>query len=138
MILNEATWDNFFIVKACWYHMYNVARVILALTKKKKKLQVPTLPGYTSVRIFQCKHFVLCSFDLYSMVLCSLFVFECFVPGIKLLLKTCIRAMLLILLCCCVDMFYIKFTFCETFTVINSVTRILLIETLHKFRTIKC
>ena len=38
----------------------------------------------------------------------------------------------------CVDIFYIKFWFCETFTVINSVTRTLLIETLCKFRTIKC
>ena len=38
----------------------------------------------------------------------------------------------------CVDIFYIKFRFRETFTVINSVTRILLIETLYKFRTIMC
>ena len=38
----------------------------------------------------------------------------------------------------CVDRFYIKFRFCETFTVINSITRILLIETLYKFRNIKC
>ena len=42
--------------------------------------------------------------------------------------------MLLISLYCCVDIFYIKFRFCETFTVVNSVTRILLIETLCKFR----
>ena len=38
----------------------------------------------------------------------------------------------------CVDIFYIKFRFCETVTAINSVTRILLIEALYKFRTIKC
>ena len=38
----------------------------------------------------------------------------------------------------CVDIFYIKFRFCETFTEINSVTRTLLIETLSKFRTVKC
>ena len=38
--------------------------------------------------------------------------------------------MLLILLCCCVDIFYTKFRFCETITVGNSVTGILLIETL--------
>ena len=38
----------------------------------------------------------------------------------------------------CVDIFYIKFRFRETFTVINSLTRILLIETLYKLRTIKC
>ena len=36
------------------------------------------------------------------------------------------------------DIFYIKFRFCELSTVINSVTIILLIETLHKFRTFKC
>ena len=35
-----------------------------------------------------------------------------------------------------VDIFYIKFGFCETFIVINSATRILLIETLYKFRTL--
>ena len=32
---------------------------------------------------------------------------------------------------------YIKFRFCESFTVINSVPRIVIIETLYKFRTIK-
>ena len=35
-------------------------------------------------------------------------------------------------------MFYIKLRFRKTFTVINSVTRTLLIETFQKFRTIKC
>ena len=35
-----------------------------------------------------------------------------------------------------VDIFYIKFGFFETFIVINSATRILLIETLYKFRTL--
>ena len=35
-----------------------------------------------------------------------------------------------------VDIFYIKFRSCETFTVINSMTRTLLIETLYKFRNI--
>ena len=38
----------------------------------------------------------------------------------------------------CVNIFYIRFRFCETFTVVNSVARILLIEILYKFRTIKC
>ena len=41
-------------------------------------------------------------------------------------------------LCCCVGILYIKFKLSETFTVINSLTRILLIGTLYKFRTIKC
>ena len=36
-----------------------------------------------------------------------------------------------------VVIFYIKFRFCGTFTGINSVIRILLIETLHRFKTIK-
>ena len=34
--------------------------------------------------------------------------------------------------------FYIKFRFCETFAVINFVTRIFSIETLDKLRTIQC
>ena len=37
-----------------------------------------------------------------------------------------------------VDILYIKCRFCETFTVINFVTRILLIETLYSFKTFKC
>ena len=46
--------------------------------------------------------------------------------------------MLLISLCCCVGIFYIKFRFSKTFTVKNSVTTILLIKILYKFKTIKC
>ena len=38
----------------------------------------------------------------------------------------------------CVDIFYIKFRFCETLTVISFVTRNLLIETLCKLRTSMC
>ena len=38
----------------------------------------------------------------------------------------------------CVDIFYTKSSFCETFTVRNFVTRILLIDTLYKFKSIKC
>ena len=38
----------------------------------------------------------------------------------------------------CADIFYVKFRFCETPAVINSVTRILLVETPYKFRTIRC
>ena len=37
-----------------------------------------------------------------------------------------------------VVMFYIESKFCKTFTITNSVTRILLIEALYKFRAIKC
>ena len=38
----------------------------------------------------------------------------------------------------CCDIFYIKFRFCESYTVTNSVTIILLMETLSNFTTIKC
>ena len=38
----------------------------------------------------------------------------------------------------CIDIFHIKLRFCETLTVIKSVTRDLLIESLYKFITIKC
>ena len=37
-----------------------------------------------------------------------------------------------------VDISCIEFRLCETFAVINSKTRIILIEILYKFRTIKC
>ena len=58
----------------------------------------------------------------YSIVFCNRFVYECFVINIRLLLNT--RCWFH-----CVDIFYIKFRFCETVTIIHSVTRILLIET---------
>ena len=79
-------------------------------------------------------------------IFCTLFI--CFVLD-SLFLSTCFPMFCskhLItfentdLLCCwfhCVDIFNIKFRFCETFTVIYSVTRTLLTETLYKFRTIK-
>ena len=38
----------------------------------------------------------------------------------------------------CVDIFYINFRSCETFTVTNSGAILLLIETLSNFRTMKC
>ena len=87
------------------------------------------LPGFygISIQIF-CS--LLCSFVLYSMVFCNRLVFECFVPNIWLLFEN------MYLLSCwfhCVEIFYIKFRFCEAFTIINSVTRILLIETLYKY-----
>ena len=83
----------------------------------------------------QCKYFVLCSFVLYLIAffinLFSNVLFQTFDYFWKH------RPTLLISLCCCVDIFNIKFRFCETFTVIYSVTRTLLTETLYKFRTIK-
>ena len=38
----------------------------------------------------------------------------------------------------CVDIFYINFRFCETFTVTNSWAILLLIETPSNFKNIKC
>ena len=58
----------------------------------------------------------------YSIVFCNRFVYECFVINIRLLLNT--RCWFH-----CVDIFYIKFRFCETVTIIHSVTRVFLIET---------
>ena len=46
----------------------------------------------------------------------SLSISECFVPNIRLLLKSCWFH--------CVDVYYIKFRFCETYKVVISVTRI--------------
>ena len=63
-----------------------------------------------------------CTMFIYFVLdgLCNQFVFEHFVPNIQLLLKT-----------------YTFTKFCETLTVINYAGRVLLIKTLHKFRTIK-
>ena len=63
------------------------------------------------------------------MIICNRLVLECLVPNIRLLLSCWFHY---------VAIFYIKFRFCEAFTVINSAIRILLIETLYKFRTTKC
>ena len=94
-----------------------------------------TLPGYISIRIFQYKYFVLCSFVLYSIVFCKQ---TCFWMFCSKHLITFENNYLLSWWFHRVDLFYIRFRFFETFTVINSVTRTLLIQTLYKFRTINC
>ena len=85
-ILNEATCDNYFIVK--YLFKLNVARVTYlliaslhndliqfnanlvevktAITKTGK-----TFPGYISIYIFQYKYFGFCSFVLHSTVFCN-------------------------------------------------------------------
>ena len=107
----------------------------------QQKLEVLTLPGYIlhsltalyfhiSIRIF-CALFICLVFDgllqlIYFRMFCS---------------KHSITFENMYLLSCwfhCVDIFYIKFRFCETYTVTSSVTKNLLIETLSNFRTIKC
>ena len=73
---------------------------------------------YYIIYIFQLKYFVFCSFVLCWMVFGNRFLFEYFFPSIRLLFKVIYKY----LQSCwfhCVDMFYIKFRFCETFTVIN-------------------
>ena len=82
---------------------------------------------YILIRIF-CTLFI-----LYSMVLCNWLVFECFVQKIQLFFK---NTYLLSYWFHCVDIFYMKFKSFNVFTVINSLTKTLLIEILHKFRTV--
>ena len=65
------------------------------------------------------------------MVSCNRFVFKCFVPNTRLLLKTRTYKI--------VDFTVLTyFKFYDSFTVINSLTIILLAEAMYKLRTIKC
>ena len=132
--LHEATCDNYFIVKCLLKS--NVARVILLAyyfnaNLVDTKIESANLNLHSiSICIFRYEYFVVyfvCLIDLLSNVLFQTF--------------QTINFENTYLLSCwfyCVDIFYIEFGFCETFTVINSVTRILLIKTLYKFRTIEC
>ena len=107
----------------------------------RKKLQVLTLPGYVlyfltalyfhiSIRIF-CNLFICLVFDGLLQSIC----FRMFCSKHSITFEnTCLISYWFH----CVDKLYIKFRFYETFTVTNFVTRILLIETLSNFRTIKC
>ena len=107
--------------------------------KQKQKLQVLTLLSYVlyfltvlyfhiSIQIF-CNVFICLVFDSLLQSIC----FRIFCSKHLVTFDT-------YLLSCrfhCVDMFYINFRFCATFTVTNSGTILLLIETLSNFRTIK-
>ena len=106
----------------------------------EKKLLVLTLPGYVlyflttlyfhiSIRMF-CNLFICLVFDgllqsIYFRMFCS---------------KHSITFDTYLLSCRfhCVDIFYINFRSCETFTITNSGAILLLIETLSNFRTMKC
>ena len=70
-------------------------------------------------------HCIFCSFFLYSVVFCNL-CFRMFCSKHSITFE---NMYLLCSLFYCADIFYIKFRFSELFTVINSVTRNLLIET---------
>ena len=111
------------------------------MTNYKQKLQVLTLPGYFS------KHLTALYFRISIWIFCTQFI--CLVFD-GLLQSICFRMFCskhsitfenTYLISCwfhCVDELCIKFRFYETFTVTNFVTRILLIEILSNFRTIKC
>ena len=108
--------------------------------KQKQKLQVLTFPGYVlhfltalyfhiSIRIF-CNLFICLVFD---GLLQSIY-FRMFSSKHSITFDT-------YLLSCqfhCVDIFYINFRSCETFTVTNSGGILLLIETPSNFKNIKC
>ena len=109
------------------------------INKQKKTLQVLTLPGY--VLYFLTALY----FHILIRIFCSLFI--CLVFGDPLQ-SICFRMLCskhsitfdTYLLSCqfhWVDIFYINFRSCETFTITNS-EAILLIETPSNFRTMKC
>ena len=106
----------------------------------EKKLQVLTLTGFVlyfptalyfhiSIRIF------------YILFIC--FVFDGLLQSIcfRMFCSKHLITFDTYLLSCrfhCVDIFYINFRSCETFTITNSGAIILLIETMSNFRTMKC
>ena len=107
---------------------------------QRRKLQLLTIPGHIL-------YFVTASFFHISIrIFCTLFIFLVF-DGLFQLIhfrmfcsKHSITFENMYPLSCwfhSVDIFYIKFRFCETYTVSSSVTRNLLIKTLSNFRTIK-
>ena len=108
--------------------LVNIIWCQLSTNKWNQNLQVLTLPGYFSVFIFQFEYFLLCSFVLQSACL-RIF---CSKHSITFENTFLLRRWFYY-----VHIFYIKLRLRETFTVINSVTTILLGKTLYKFRTIK-
>ena len=147
-ILHKATGNNYFIIKClfksndnlivlrvAWYNL-----MLCGTNKQKQKLQVLTLSSYVlyflkalyfhiSIRIF-CNMFICLVFGSLLQLIC----FWMFCSKHSVTFDT-------YLLSCwfhCVDIFYIKFRSCETFTVTNSEAMLLLIETLSNWRTIKC
>ena len=155
-ILHEATWDNYFIVK--YLLKSNESREIL-LTNCIELAYFGAKFGANFVwkrRSKKCKYLLYLSYFVFpnsfvfpyfnSNILYSVYLF-----GIRwsfaidlfsnVLFQKSITFESMYLISCwfhCVDIFYIKFRFCKTYTVTSSVTKKLLIETLSNFRTIKC
>ena len=104
------------------------------------KLQVLTLPGY--VLYFQTALY----FHISNRIFCNLFtclVFDGLLQSIyfrKFCSKHSIDFETYLLSCRshCVDIFYMNFRSCKTFTVTNSGAILLLIETPSNFKNIKC
>ena len=108
--------------------------------KQKQKLQVLTLPVYVlyfltalyfriSIRIF-CNLFICLVFDGLLQSIC----FRMFCSKHSITFYTYLSSCRFY----CVDIFYINFRSCETFTIANSGAILLLIGTLPNFRTMKC
>ena len=103
-------------------------------------MQVLTVPGYVlyflttlyfhiSIRIF-CYLFIFLVFDsLLQSIYFRMFCFKHSITFDTYLLSCWFH---------CVDIFYINFRSCETFTVTNSGAILLLIETPSNFKNIKC
>ena len=101
-IWHEATCDNYLIIKCLLKS--NVSRVMLltncielalynlTLTKTETRSKTASTIFLNIwqlyISAFQYEYFLLSSFVSYSIFCCNQFVFECFVPNIRLLLKT--------------------------------------------------
>ena len=149
-ILHEATAAS---LNACLNRIYqelsyllivssllNIISCYIGTNKQKQKLEVLTLPGY--VLYFLTALY----FHISILIFCNLFiclVFDSFLQSIYFRMfcsKHSITFDTYLLSCRfhCVDIFYINFRSCETFTITNSEAILLLIETLSNFRTMKC
>ena len=97
-----------------------------------QKLQILILPGCICIYIFIfCNLFICFVFNSLLKLICFRMI------GSKHLItfeNTCLVSYRFH----CVNIFYIKSSLCEAFTVTNSMTRHLLIKTLYKFRTVTC
>ena len=126
--------------------LLNIIQCYIGVNEQKQKMQELTLPFYILyiltalyfhflIQIF-CTLFICLIFNgLLQLFFFFVFFFNVLFRVIDYFGKT------YLLLSCwfhCVDIFYIKFIFFETFTETYSVTKLLLIETLSNFRNIKC
>ena len=106
----------------------------------RKKLRILTLPGYVLYFV------TVLYFHIWIWIFYNLFislVFDGLLQSIFFRMfcsKHSITFVTYLLSCRfhCVDIFYINFRFCKTFTITNSGAILLLIETLSSFRTMRC